>query len=89
VILSASANQFESLSKSGRLAVSVQNTGTVVADYEITVTECSDGVSPVQSQQQSILSLQQTDLVFILRGDDLIGGNKQCTGTGVRGLTLL
>ena len=60
-----------------------------MSDGQVAVTDCSTGIAAVQSQQATVNSQQQKLMTFIVNGDNLFGGNKQCTGSGCVSRSLL
>eukprot|EP00012_Vannella_robusta_P012838 CAMPEP_0206197456 /NCGR_PEP_ID=MMETSP0166-20121206/9065_1 /ASSEMBLY_ACC=CAM_ASM_000260 /TAXON_ID=95228 /ORGANISM="Vannella robusta, Strain DIVA3 518/3/11/1/6" /LENGTH=277 /DNA_ID=CAMNT_0053615147 /DNA_START=335 /DNA_END=1168 /DNA_ORIENTATION=+ len=59
IIQEARIKPFEGGSKNGELLVTVFNTGAIVADYSLSVTDCSEYILPVLAQKFSLLLQNQ------------------------------
>eukprot|EP00897_Mesotaenium_endlicherianum_P009058 jgi/Mesen1/8180/ME000044S07450 len=77
-IVNANAAPFEAMSGDGQMSVQVQNIGTLVADYTITVQNCSRGIAPVQAQARSIQPGEVLALTFGLRSTDQAATKRTC-----------
>lgn len=77
-ILKAYAQDFEAVSKDGRLFVVVQNTGYVTADFAVVISECSGAVGKFREKSLSI-NPQKTHLFsFDVHAYNMKGGNNYC-----------
>ncbi|KNC77730.1 hypothetical protein SARC_09814, partial [Sphaeroforma arctica JP610] len=63
VIVSANIPNFEAISRDGRLTVTIQNTGTLLSDYNVVVL-CTSGILPISQQLRTVASNALSDLQF-------------------------
>jgi hypothetical protein len=66
-ILSVTIKDFEAFTRNGLLLAAVENTGYVIADYELTIDSCTDGVLPVLAKQVSIAAKSTVKVDFGVR----------------------
>nr|AKS04555.1 HAP2-like protein [Malawimonas californiana] len=78
-IVSAQVPSFESLSLGGTLTVVIRNTGTINADYSVTVTDCTSAIQPIQALPASLAAGASTSLLFSVRANTYAGGDQNCT----------
>ncbi|XP_065177205.1 hapless 2-like isoform X2 [Sycon ciliatum] len=69
------------LEKGGRLSVTVQNVGSVAADFYISIGGCLGNLQPVPAQAVTLEVQQTSTLVFDLETFDSEGGVASCTVT--------
>ena len=81
VILHVNLSSFTAATKQGRLEVVVMNTGSLTADFHITVTRCSPGTFPIAAQIRSLNPLQFQALTFDVYSENTVGGNSTCNVT--------
>ena len=79
VIVSARVADFEALTRDGRLDVVVRNTGAVVAEYSVTVTECSTGILPVLAKVFSLAAGALHAMVFPISASYALERDNECT----------
>ncbi|GAQ85247.1 hypothetical protein KFL_002260030 [Klebsormidium nitens] len=79
-IVSAVVPTFEAVSRNGNMAITVQNNGTLVADYTLTVQNCSDNILPIQAQMHSIAPNATQDFAFPVVVQDDQATQRNCTG---------
>jgi len=77
-ILVAYVEPFESLSRDGVLVARVANVGTLAADYDITVGECSSNISPILSQRVSLAVAQEKELRFAIYTTTYLAAENYC-----------
>nr|BAE71144.1 generative cell specific-1 [Physarum polycephalum] len=77
-IVSAYVEEFEALSKDGRMHVVVVNNGTINAQYEITVTQCSTGIATIQAQEPTLVPRKQTEFIFNIQSENALQKSYQC-----------
>lgn len=78
-ILSAEIKTFESLSREGNLDVSIGNTGSVISEYYVTVTSCTEGILNIPAQQFSCSPYQTCKRLFKIYSQTVFGQYNQCT----------
>jgi hypothetical protein len=79
-IKSASANNFNSLSNDGTLAVDIQNVGAVQADYMVSVTNCTpDIVGPIAAQAITLQPQDEYTFHFDLKTTSNTSESHSCT----------
>ncbi|XP_068682010.1 hapless 2-like isoform X1 [Montipora foliosa] len=77
-ILKAYAQDFETLSKDGRLYVIVQNTGYVTADFSVVISECSGAIGKFREKSISINPQKTHMFTFPIHAYGMEGGNNYC-----------
>ncbi|GAB4818016.1 hypothetical protein N2152v2_005062 [Parachlorella kessleri] len=60
---------FQALAGKGYLKADIQNTGSLVADYTISVLDCPLGILPVAAQSASIASAEIKTFTFVLQAE--------------------
>lgn len=78
-IVSAQVDPFEALSKNGELRAQVQNIGSIVADFTLTVSDCSQAIMAIQAQQVSISAFQTASFTFNIYSETGLEASYQCT----------
>lgn len=78
-ILEATVLDFTTFSRDGILYVTTSNSGALVAQYSLTVTECNTpGILPVPAQQTSLEPLESWATSFQLRAQNLFSSSDHC-----------
>ncbi|KAL6052198.1 Generative cell specific-1 [Balamuthia mandrillaris] len=76
-IVVAVAKDFEALSKEGKIEVMMQNTGFINADFQLTVTNCTVGIKPIQARILSVSAKQSMNATFNIYSEhELLAENK-------------
>jgi Male gamete fusion factor len=70
---------FQAIATRGFLHVAVQNMGTVAAEFRASVTECSEGVLPVQEEIAAIGAGASYNFTFDLFMETDQAGNRSCS----------
>ncbi|KAJ5066072.1 protein hapless 2 [Anaeramoeba ignava] len=72
-------DNFEAGSKNGKMHVSVMNTGNVVADFTVTVTNCTQQIKPIQAQKVSLYPNVEVSLTLDVYAQNELDTSNQCT----------
>jgi hypothetical protein len=72
-IVAANLSSFAASSRDGVLSLLILNTGSVTADYQVSVSRCTAGTFPVQAKVASLAPLQLQALTFNVFFEDLGG----------------
>jgi hypothetical protein len=80
IIEKAFVLEFEAQSKNGKMRVQITNTGTILADYSVTVTECSEGIKPIIAKRTSMAPAESKELEFGVYSQYELEAENQCTG---------
>jgi|SaaInlStandDraft_6_1057023.scaffolds.fasta_scaffold02991_5 hypothetical protein len=80
-IVRAGVEDFEALSKNGLLAIVIQNTGSIIADFELSVADCSKGINPVESIITTLEPRYYEALNFTITSRTALTEDHSCTVT--------
>ncbi len=80
-IVGTESEPFEALTGGGSVVVTVSNTGTLEAEYSVSLTECSEGVSEWQAlaQRLTLCGHETGAVTFEADGETSQGGTFACT----------
>jgi hypothetical protein len=81
VITTWFAPKFEAMSGNGLIIVSVRSTGTLNADFSVSVTQCSFGVLPTQSNTMTISAGSSLNFSFSVASAIITSSSNQCVAT--------
>ncbi|CAI5513237.1 unnamed protein product [Closterium sp. Naga37s-1] len=77
-IVSVAAPLFEAMSSEGRVDIRIANSGSLDADFTLTIQNCSSGVLPIPAQERSIAAGATAAFTFLLQLQDSLESQRSC-----------